>query len=51
MVNLTQDLGGNFTVRTDEGLFRIGSVDADALGLAPATAEARIVPQPLRRHH
>jgi probable FeS assembly SUF system protein SufT len=40
MVNLTQDLGGNFTVRTDEGLFRIGSVDADALGLAPATAEA-----------
>ena len=41
LVNLTQDLGGNYTVRTDEGLFRIGFMDADALGLAPATAETR----------
>jgi probable FeS assembly SUF system protein SufT len=31
-VFVTQTLGGNVTVRTDQGLFRIESVDSDALG-------------------
>ncbi|MDQ8202889.1 iron-sulfur cluster assembly protein [Pelagicoccus sp. SDUM812003] len=30
-VLVTQTLGGNVTVRTDQGLFRIASVDVDAL--------------------
>jgi len=29
---VTQTLGGNVTVRTDQGLFRIESIDSDALG-------------------
>jgi probable FeS assembly SUF system protein SufT len=32
-VYITQTLGGAFTVRTDTGLFRIASKDADALGI------------------
>jgi probable FeS assembly SUF system protein SufT len=35
-VYVTQTLGNNYTVRTDFGLFRISSTDADALGLEPA---------------
>ena len=31
-VFVTQTLGGNVTVRTDQGLFRIESIDSDALG-------------------
>jgi probable FeS assembly SUF system protein SufT len=41
LVDLTQDLGGNYTVRTSKGLFRIGSADADALGLSSDTADTR----------
>ena len=33
-VFLSQDLGGSFTVRTDQGLFRIEAKDGDALGRA-----------------
>lgn len=32
LVYVTQTLGGNVTVRTDNGLFRIDAQDADALG-------------------
>ncbi len=32
--DITQSLGGNFTVRTGEGLFQIAARDADALGEA-----------------
>lgn len=32
VVYVTQTLGGNVTVRTDDGLFRIASSDTDALG-------------------
>lgn len=32
VVYVTQTLGGNATVRTTEGLFRIESIDTDALG-------------------
>jgi probable FeS assembly SUF system protein SufT len=32
IVYVTQTLGGNVTVRTDQGLFRIDARDADALG-------------------
>jgi len=32
-VNITQTLGGTYTVRAGMGLFRIGAQDADALGL------------------
>lgn len=38
-VEITQELGGNFTVMSDLGLLRIEGKDADALGLeAPAGA-------------
>ena len=38
-VFITQTLGGNVTVRTDRGLFRIAAADAGAIaGYVPATA-------------
>ena len=37
---ITQTLGGSFTVRTDAGLFRIASKDADALGVEPLETKA-----------
>ncbi len=37
-VDITQRLGGNFTVHAMGGLFRIAGKDADALGLTPADA-------------
>jgi probable FeS assembly SUF system protein SufT len=37
-VDITQTLGGNYTVRAGFGLFRIAAADADALGLEPAAA-------------
>ena len=37
-VFLSQDLGGSFTVRTDQGLFRIEAKDGDALGRANAVS-------------
>ncbi len=37
-VDITQTLGGAFTVRTMEGLFSIAGKDADALGLEPPEA-------------
>ena len=37
---ITQTLGGSFTIRTDTGLFRIASKDADALGVEPLPQEA-----------
>jgi len=39
-VFLTQALGGSFTVRTDQGLFRIADKDADALGQKPQSSSA-----------
>jgi probable FeS assembly SUF system protein SufT len=42
-VSITQSLGGQFTVTTDEGgLFRIASEDADALGERATTAAPMI---------
>ena len=35
-VDITQTLGGTFTVMAQGGLFRISSKDADALGLDPS---------------
>ena len=32
-VDITQTLGGNYTVRAADGLFRIAAKDADALGV------------------
>jgi len=37
-VDITQTLGGTYTVRAGSGLFRIAARDADALGLATAEA-------------
>lgn len=37
VVDVTQTLGGNYTVRTMDGLFRIAAADSDALGIAPST--------------
>src|SRR5438552_1546704 len=38
-VDITQTLGGSYTVRTESGLFRIAAKDADALGLQPPSPE------------
>jgi len=35
-VDVTQTLGGNYTVRTAMGLFRLAAKDADALGVEPS---------------
>ena len=36
-VDITQMLGGSYTVHAQGGLYRVASKDADALGIAPAT--------------
>jgi probable FeS assembly SUF system protein SufT len=36
-VHIGQTLGGNYTVHTADGLFRIAARDADALGIEPVT--------------
>ncbi|MGO8699870.1 MAG: putative Fe-S cluster assembly protein SufT [Limisphaerales bacterium] len=38
VVDVAQTLGGNYTVRTMHGLFRIAASDADALGNAASTS-------------
>src|SRR2546430_5929203 len=38
-VEITQTLGGSYTVHAPGGLFRIAAQDADALGFRPATPE------------
>jgi probable FeS assembly SUF system protein SufT len=38
-VDITQTLGGTYTIRTHGGLFRLHAKDADALGLEPASAD------------
>jgi probable FeS assembly SUF system protein SufT len=38
LAEVTQTLGGNYTVRTMAGLFRIGAGDVDALGITAATS-------------
>jgi probable FeS assembly SUF system protein SufT len=38
-VDITQTLGGSYTVRATSGLYRIAAKDADALGLQPPSAE------------
>jgi probable FeS assembly SUF system protein SufT len=44
-VRVTQALGGSFTLTTNQGyLVRIGALDADALGLEPATAIEQFAP-------
>ena len=40
-VDITQTLGGTYTVRTMGGLYRISSKDADALGLRPERKRPR----------
>jgi probable FeS assembly SUF system protein SufT len=37
-VAITQTLGGSYTIRTSDGLFRIASQDSDALGQKPAAS-------------
>src|SRR5213596_2517647 len=39
-VDITQTLGGSYTVHTAGGLYRIASQDADALGLQPDHQDA-----------
>ncbi|MEC7200461.1 MAG: putative Fe-S cluster assembly protein SufT [Verrucomicrobiota bacterium] len=43
-VFLSQELGGSFTVRTDQGLFRIEAKDGDALGRANEDASGHSQP-------
>ena len=40
MVDITQTLGGSYTVQAQGGLFRISPENADALGLTPASKPA-----------
>jgi probable FeS assembly SUF system protein SufT len=45
-VDITQTLGGSYTVHAEGGLFRIAAKDADALGIEttlPLTAESAVV--------
>ena len=42
-VQITQDLGGSFTVLADIGMMRIEGVDSDALGLDTREAEKPVV--------
>jgi probable FeS assembly SUF system protein SufT len=44
-VFITQSLGGTYTVATDFGLARIGSKDADALGIEPEKQSAEAIPE------
>lgn len=45
-VDITQTLGGTYTVMAQGGLFRISTQDADALGLDPSLANAPAGLQP-----
>src|SRR5206468_1309193 len=45
-VEITQELGGSFTVLTDLGLMRIEGKDADALGRSSAQPLSDPVPEP-----
>src|SRR6187402_1978774 len=36
-VDITQTLGGSYTIHAHGGLFRVASKDADALGLTPTS--------------
>ncbi|MEM6910880.1 MAG: putative Fe-S cluster assembly protein SufT [Verrucomicrobiota bacterium] len=44
-VIITQTLGGTYTVATQQGLARIKSEDADALGIDPKSLEAEASPE------
>ena len=43
-VTITHRLGGNFTVMTLQGMYRIAARDADALGEASKTTDKKLVP-------
>lgn len=45
-VDITQTLGGNYTVRAGGGLFRIGARDVDALGLEPRSLMEAVLDKP-----
>jgi probable FeS assembly SUF system protein SufT len=42
-VDITQTLGGSYTVHTGGGLFRISEADADAIGMARSKSLAEVV--------
>lgn len=44
-VDITQTLGGSYTVHAQGGLYRIAAQDADALGLKALPSEATIAPE------
>jgi probable FeS assembly SUF system protein SufT len=39
-VDITQTLGGTYTIHAQGGLYRVHAKDADALGIQPVTSEA-----------
>jgi probable FeS assembly SUF system protein SufT len=43
-VDITQTLGGTFTVHAHGGLYRIAGKDADALGVEPPVEERKVAP-------
>ena len=46
-VDITQTLGGSYTVQAQGGLYRIATQDADALGLEARASEATTAPEGL----
>ncbi len=44
-VDITQTLGGTYTIHAQGGLFRVNAGDADALGIKPTATEAAIRPE------
>ncbi len=45
MAQITQKLGGSYTVYVDGNLYRVEGVDADALGFEPTEAAETVVPE------
>jgi probable FeS assembly SUF system protein SufT len=45
-VDITQTLGGNYTVHTAGGLFRIAAKDTDALGVQPSSLMEEVCKKP-----
>src|SRR3954471_16942296 len=44
-VDITQTLGGTYTIHAQGGLYRVAAKDADALNLQPAAASGETTPQ------
>ena len=48
-VDITQTLGGTYTIHAQGGLYRVAAKDADALGLTAHRSRPSQRPRPIRR--